>query len=227
MNNAAYLVYACRLTGWLEIACFSGSTVSNDNIKVFRELFHCFGVPEEISLDDGPNLDAKATLAFLNLWGVQRRLSSAYYPQSNVGLRRPLKTAKHILSGNTSFKGNLNTDTLMKALMQYRNIPLKGTKTSPAQLALSRSIRDFIPQPPSGYRVSSKWGQFLCHRELAMLKEATIKTRDSNKNPSLNELSIGTEVLLQNVSTSKWDRSGIVVESCGFRQYKVKVHGSG
>ena len=30
-----------------------------------------------------------------------------------------------------------------------------------------------------------------------------------------------------NVDTNIWDRSGMVVEVCPFRQYKVKMHGSG
>ena len=31
----------------------------------------------------------------------------------------------------------------------------------------------------------------------------------------------------QNAESKRWDRSGMVVEVCLFRQYKVKVHGSG
>ena len=78
-----YLAYACRLTGWLEIACLKFSDTTTDIIEVFGEIFHGFGVPEEVSLDGGPNVNSKECLDFLHRWDVHRRLSFAYYPQSN------------------------------------------------------------------------------------------------------------------------------------------------
>ena len=60
-----YLAYADRLTGWLDI------------IDTFRELFHRYGVPEEISLDGGPNITSKAVAEFMASWGTRIRLSSA------------------------------------------------------------------------------------------------------------------------------------------------------
>ena len=53
-----YLSFACRLTGWLEIGSMRGSARSIDIINVLREWFHRLGIPEEISLDGGPNLDS-------------------------------------------------------------------------------------------------------------------------------------------------------------------------
>ena len=60
------------------------------------------------------------------------------------------------------------------------------------------------------------------------MKQNNEKQRSVSKNNlSLGDLPIGTEVLRQNTCTNQWDRSGIVVKCCGFRQYEVKVHGSG
>ena len=61
VNNSTYMAYACRLTGWLEIAYFPMSSSSKEVIKILRELFHRFGTPEEIPLDGGPNLASKET----------------------------------------------------------------------------------------------------------------------------------------------------------------------
>ena len=44
---------------------------------------------------------------------------------------------------------------------------------------------------------------------------------------SLKELVAGMEVLCQNTSNNKWDRVGVIIECCGFRQYRIKLHGSG
>ena len=126
-NSTSYLAYACRLTAWLEVAHFPSNVSSREVIKVLRELFQRFGIPEEILLDGGPNLDSSECLGFLTSWGVVRPLSSAYYAQSNRRAEAAVKTAKRILTGNTCPKGSLNTDAVSKALMQYRNTPIKGT----------------------------------------------------------------------------------------------------
>ena len=42
-----------------------------------------------------------------------------------------------------------------------------------------------------------------------------------------SDIAVGTEVLIQNVDSKEWDRSGLVVEALPFRQYKVRVIGSG
>ena len=226
-NIASYMAFACRLTGWLEVAHFPQSTASKEIVQVFRDLFSRFGIPEEISLDGGKNLDSRETLNFLDSWGVSRRLSSAYLPQSNGRAEAAVKTARRILTSNTGPRGSLNTDAVSKALLQYRNTPLKGTTASPAQLLMGRSIRDSVPQPRSAYKVSAKWSQLLRQREKAMCRLNDTRTEDTVDRPSHGELAVGTEVVIQNADTKKWDRSGLVVESLPFRQYRVKLHGSG
>ena len=160
-NINAYMAFAFRPTGWFEIAHFPRSTTSKEVIRVFRELFGRFGVSEEISLDGASNLCSRETLAFLLSWGAQRRPSSAYYPQSNERAESAVRTTKRIMTSNTGPRESLDTDAVSRALMQYRNTPLKDTNTSAAQLLMGRNIRDSIPQSPSAYRVSEKWNQML------------------------------------------------------------------
>ncbi len=196
-------------------------------MKVLRELFQRFGVPEEISLDGAPNLKSHEMLSFLDSWGVHRRLSSAYYPQSNGRAEAAVRTAKRITKGNVGLRGSLNTDAVSKALMQYRNTPIKGAGASPAQLMLGRSIRDSVPQPRSSYKVSSQWEKFLRLREKSMSRSSTALSEKNAGRPTHSELAVGTEVLVQNSDTKKWDRSGLVVEVCPNRQYQVRIEGSG
>ena len=160
------MAFACRLTGWLEIASLKSSTKSSDVIKVLREWFHRLGIPEETSLDGEPNLDPREFLDFMKKWGIVRRLSSAYYPQSNGRAEVVVKTAKRIPREHIG--GN---DKIARALLAYRSTPLKGYEASPARLMLGRNIQHFVTAPSSGYRVSSiKWAHFLRQREVAILK---------------------------------------------------------
>ena len=156
-NGREYIACADRLTGWIEIAYFPTAAKSRAIIDVIRDLFHRFGVPEELSLDGGPNLMFKDFSNFLQQWGVSRRLSSAYYPQSNGRAELAVNTMKRLIRGNTGKGGNINTNEIDQALLQYRNTPMKGLHKSPAQLLLGRKLRDCIPQPESGYKVSNHW----------------------------------------------------------------------
>ena len=68
-------------------------------------------------------------------------------------------------------------------------------------------------------------------------KEQALRTRIARTTESLKAhsrplrpLAIGETVFIQNqrgTHPNKWDRSGVVVESPGHDQYRVKVHGSG
>ena len=111
--------------------------------------------------------------------------------------------------------------------MQYRNTPIKGAGGSLAQLMLGRSIRDSVPQPRSAYKISTKWVQLLRQREKALHESAASHMERTENRPTLDELPVGTEVDVQNTDSNEWDRGGLVVEVCPYRQYKVKMKGSG
>ena len=74
-------------------------------------------------------------------------------------------------------------------------------------------------------------------RQAWAAKEEALRTRITRTTESLNAhsrplrpLTLGERVFLQNQqgpNPTKWDRSGVVVESAGHDQYRVKVDGSG
>ena len=117
----------------------------------------------------------------------------------------------------------------MKALLQYRNTPLKSSNKSPAQLLLGRKLRDGIPQPKTAYKISPHWQSFARKREKSLAQEKLrSKTyHDSHQVRSYDPLTVGQNVACQNVRNKKWDRTGVVIEVSGFRQYRVKINGSG
>ena len=97
-------------------------------------------------MDGGPNISSTEITTFLNQWATKWRISSAYYPKSNGRAELAVKSMKRLIRGNTGIQGKLNTDNLAKALLQYRNTPLKGYSKSPAQLLLGRKLTLFLNQ---------------------------------------------------------------------------------
>lgn len=228
-NGHEYLIYADRFTGWVEIVYFSVTPNSSAIKDAFRSFFQQFGVPEELAMDGGPNISSTEITTFLKQWATKWRKSSAYYPQSNGRAELAVKSMKRLIRGNTGIQGKLNTDKMAKALLQYRNTPLQGCNKSPAQLLLGRKLRDSVPQPSSGYKVSAQWEFYLRARELSIEKSnITMKESYDNKGiKNLKPLSIGSEVLCQNTRNRKWDRSGVVIDVGEHRQYTIKMTGSG
>ena len=140
-----YLIAGDRLSGWPEIfstpvgSCQAGA---RGLIACLRKLFDVFGVPEELSSDGGPEFTASVTADFLKRWGVKSRISSAYNPQSNGRAEVAVKSAKRLLRSNIGPTGSLDTDKLLRALLQLRNTPDADCNLSPAQIIYGRPIRD-------------------------------------------------------------------------------------
>ena len=105
-----------------------------------------WGTPDEISTDRlGTNLASSEVMDFYRRWGVRLHLSSVHYPQPNGRAEAVVRSAKHMIRDNIRADRSLDTDEVVRALMQYRNTPLRDTDKSPVQLVLGRQLRDLIP----------------------------------------------------------------------------------
>ena len=234
-----YLIVGDRLSGWPEI--FSTPTGSSHAgarglIACMRKFFETFGVPEQLSSDGGPEFTAGATSEFLEKWGVKHRISSAYNPQSNGRAEVAVKSAKRLLRSNISPTGSLNSDKLLRALLQLRNTPDPDCNLSPAQIIYGRPIRDAFAfanrlEKFSNPHIHPIW------REAWEMKESALRTRFTRTSENLNEhsrqlppLKTGDKCFIQNQhgnGPKKWDRTGIVMNNLDHNQHVVKVDGSG
>ena len=141
LQGKNYLVVGDQYSGWLSIyeadrGDFDGKALE----RVLREHFTNFNIPEEISMDGGPQMLSEAVQSCLSRWGVKHRLSSAYFPHSNSRAKLAVKTGKRLLRDNMTVHGSLATDKVMRALMQYRNTPLTDLRLSLAQIVFNRQL---------------------------------------------------------------------------------------
>ena len=235
-----YFVAADRLSGWFEVQKVSVGTSeagAEGLCKALRRLMVTFGVPVEVSSDGGPEFVATETADFFKRWGIRHRLSSVCLPSSNGRAELAVKTAKRLLMGNISSNGKLDTDSLARALLTYRNTPDPSCKLSPAQILLGRPLRDALPCINKDLMVFNNECIHPEWRKAWKLKEDALRTRYAKSIENLSEhsqpltpLRHGDHVMIQNQYghyPKKWDKSGVIVETKDNDQYTVKVAGTG
>ena len=222
-----YLVMVDRYSGWLSLYKITGS---KGLIKTLKEHFCTFGIPDELATDSGPEFTAGATKSFLRRWGTKHRLSSAYFPHSNCRAEVGVKSGKRLLRENTGPGGELHSDKLCRALLQYRNTPDRDLKQSPAQIVFGHEIKDFVPVLKCKYKPHENWRLTMEDRERALRhRHVTAQERLSVGTKKLQKLEVGDTVAIQNQHGNKplrWDRTGTVIELGEFDKYLIRVDGS-
>jgi len=227
LSGFSYLIYVDAYSGWVEVASLT-STNFQAITKVLLMYFALFGVPEEIAADGGPPFDSHDYTTFLKRWRIRRRLSSAYYPQSNGRAEAGVKTAKRILLGNVDPRtGKLDNEAAVRALMAHRITPCQLTGVSPAIALFGRPIRDHLPM--SKIKLRDEWQEIGDKREEALAKRHLTKKTPTLSARELQPLNVGDSVQIQNQNgtrPTKWNNTGFVTETLPNRQYRVVVDGS-
>ena len=136
---------------------------------------------------------------------------------------------KRLLRKHVSPTGQLDNDSVTRALLQYRNAPDRDKGLSPAFLLMGRQLKDFISsrqgQPPvfSTHKdMSSTWQEIADYRVLALAKRA-------KKNHKSCSYWVKEHAMVQNQvgnQPTRWNKRGKVMEVLPHRQYKVMVDGS-
>ena len=143
-----------------------------------------------------------------------------------------MKTAKRMLMSSTKLDGSPNWDHVARALLQHRNMPIKGLGLSPAQLLFGRSIKDLLPMKGGVYKPAETWITFREQREQALRHRVSLGgERWAERSKMLPKLISGQHVFIQNQKAAgnlakRWDKTGVVLEDLGFDKYSVRVDGS-
>ena len=235
-----YLVVGDRLSAWTEayhIHVGSSSSGSRGLITLLKNFFGTFGVPVELSSDQGKEFVAEETQDFFMRWGVKHRDSSAYNPQSNGRAELAVKSTKRLLKNNIGSDGKLDTDTFIRALLVKRNTPDPVTKLSPADVIFGRKLRDTLPRINKvtnvfhNTKIRSEWRDAWAEKEQALRQRYQgCQQRLAEHSKDLPSLNYGDRVSIQNQTghrPTKWERTGTVVEIRDYNKYVVKVDGSG
>lgn len=223
-----YLCCVDRYSGWPIIYHLKpGHATSKNLIKLSRVIFMAYGAPDEVCTDGGPAFVSAEYKQFLSVWGVNHRLSSVAFAQSNGRAELGVKASKRIIYDNTNNDGSLDNDKVAMAVLQYRNTPIADIGASPAQLLMHRQLRDSIPSHPSLYKPHRKWIEAAAKREIRISRRNAKLAETYNASAhTLPPLEITSIVAVQD-RQKRWVRTGRIVERLDHRQYRVRMDGSG
>ena len=228
LNNRYYLIIVDRFSSFLHI--FYSRLPPNHKFleKHLRNIFVRYGRPDQLETDGGPQFQSYEFERFLQTWCIKHRLSSPYYPQSNSRAELGVKTAKRLLRNNTNTDGSIDNDKVACAVLNYHNTPLRDGPMSPAQLLFGRSLPDFLPVHPKLYQLHPYWIRQVKKNRLnhySRLQKTAMRYNFGTR--SLRTLRVGQSVVIQNPSTKRWDRHGLILKVLPYRKYQLRITDTG
>ena len=211
-----YLVAIDYHSRYIELAHMP-STTSFAVIEKMKNMFARWGIPEEVTSDNGPQFNAEEFAKFAETFGFTHTTSSPTFPQSNGEAESGVQIAKKILR---------DPDPSV-ALMTYRATPVAAIGCSPAELMMGRRMRTLLPTIPRQLEPVS------LDRSAIEAKDTLTKMRyadDYNRRHGvrkLPELEAGEPVRVKLDNEKSWTKEGTIVDQHQSpRSYIVDVGGA-
>ena len=137
LNNRHYLATVDYYSNYWEVGRLESSTTSKAVIYKLKQHFarHC-----RKTSDNGPQFDSDGFRRFARDWEFNHVTSSPGHSQSNGMAESAVKTAKKRIK-----KANKDGRDPWLAILDHRNTPSEGMKSSPAQRLMSRRTRTLLP----------------------------------------------------------------------------------
>ena len=104
------------------------STTTRDIVKVLKPHFARHGIPDILISDNTPNLVSEQFLRFAAKCDFHHVTSSPYHSQSNGKAESAVKIAKTLMKKSLRIRSDA-----YQALLEWRNTPTVGMKSSPIQ----------------------------------------------------------------------------------------------
>ena len=137
-GGKAYLIVVDYFSKYPEVCALQGKSASAV-IKHFKSVFSRHGLPEVLVADNMP-FNSCEMRQFAAEYCFTIKTSSPEHAQSNGQSERMIGTVKQLMR-----KAQEENRDPHLALLAYRNSPVAGMPYSPAELLMSRKLRDKLP----------------------------------------------------------------------------------
>ena len=139
-SNRHYLVTVDYYSNFWEVDRMESSTTATAVISKLKQHFARHGIPDKVISDNGPQFDSDEFRRFAREWEFEHVTSSPGHAQSNGLAESAVKTAKRLIR-----KAHEDGKDPWLALLDHRNTPTEGMRSSPVQRLMSRRTRTLLP----------------------------------------------------------------------------------
>lgn len=178
-----------------------------------KSIFSRQGIPAILISDEGRQFVSREFKQFTDTWKITHHTSTPHHQQANGMAERAIQTVKNILKKTIE-----NKEDIYLALLSYRNTPVYQSY-SPAQILMSRTLRDNIPRTEEQLRP-----QIINETNFqARLEEQqqNMKYYYDRKTKERKSVQIGERVYYQTHPKSTW-KKGIVKHKYNDREILIK-----
>ena len=211
-----YLVYVCSLSGWPEVKFWKHSPTSAEVMAALKTIFVSLGVPSLLQSDNGPQFSALAFKQFAEVWKFNHVTSSPHNPMSNGLAENAVKRIKNLVAKTSA---DIHGDPFLRGLLELRNTPSKASGQSPAQILFGHPIRSLVPINQRAFAPKLQRLRDLVDK--LAIRRAKVKDQYDQRAHPLRPLTLGSRVRIQDPVTSRWNRTGTVVERRRGRSYLI------
>jgi hypothetical protein len=212
-----FLIVVDRYSGFPFVARLNSMTAESI-IGHMEKMFFLLGRPGEIECDNGPCFRTE-----FNNWAKERDITVNNYapnkPMSNGLAERAVGIVKHML-----LKHHLNYESFMNALMEFSSTP-RTDSYSPSLVFYGRRMKTDAPITAAALRMRTD----LSAAESARQRVSDTKRNSANlQSTSRPDMIAGQTVSVQNPTTKRWDKRGVIVEARDPRNrtFQVKIDGT-
>ena len=138
-DDKDYLITVDYFSNFFEID-YLKDTKSKTVVNKLKYQFARYGIPDTCMSDNGPQFTSETFKHFSKTWKFNHVTSSPLYPQSNGKVENAVKSAKRIMK-----KAKDSQSDPYLALLDFRNTPTQGMKTSPVQRLMNRRSKTMLP----------------------------------------------------------------------------------
>ena len=96
MKRSNYILIIDYFSRFIEVIKLK-STTSGAIIEALKSVFSCYGIPEIVMSDKGPQYSSNGFNAFAKKYNFNRVTSSLLFPQSNGQVECAVQTVKKLL----------------------------------------------------------------------------------------------------------------------------------
>ena len=119
LEGQSYLVLTDAFSKWPEVFEMKSTTTSKV-LDLLRFIFACYGLPQQLVSDNGPQFTSAEFKEFCGRNGIQHVRVAPYHPASNGAAERLVQSFKASLKKSASW---FRTVSLANFLLIYRSTP--------------------------------------------------------------------------------------------------------